>query len=148
MKYNYFAAVAVALVSQANAQWEHAYRFSSGISQSDYERYFTTYTTIAQKMRSFVDSHRQPIDNEPIADPLEAFGAVGKCTTCQGAFHYAQKGLRSDEVQAMIMAAVTDACWLVTDVISYDACSLFIEQAAPSICDNIAELIISPEYSC
>jgi hypothetical protein len=46
------------------------------------------------------------------------------------------------------MKFASDVCWLGFRVIDHDACALFAAQSVPAIFDNLASLLISPEYSC
>lgn len=99
-------------------------------------------------MRSFVDRHRPTQKEEPITDPYEAFGSIAKCSTCEGGFRVAQSKLRDPAIQSLIISTLSNACWLLTDMIAYNSCSLFIEQSTPAIADNLADLLVSPQYSC
>jgi hypothetical protein len=51
-------------------------------------------------------------------------------------------------MQQLIINLGSDVCWFGGQAITHDACALFVEQSAPTIMDNLAALIISPEYSC
>ncbi len=60
----------------------------------------------------------------------------------------AQSKLRDPAIQSLIISTLSNACWLLTDMIAYNSCSLFIEQSTPAIADNLADLLVSPQYSC
>ncbi len=51
-------------------------------------------------------------------------------------------------MQQLVVNGGSDICWLLTSYITHDACALYVLQAAPSILDNLSDLLVSPEYSC
>lgn len=51
-------------------------------------------------------------------------------------------------MQQLVVNGGSDICWLLTSYITHDACALYVLQAAPSIMDNLSDLLVSPEYSC
>lgn len=106
------------------------------------------FANITSNVRSFVDQHRPTISEEPITEPLGAFNAVAKCKACEVGVKKVQSAFLDDFVQNLVVRGFDDVCWLLGSVLTYDACSLYVEQAAPSILENLAGLIVSPEYSC
>ena len=149
MKYQFFAAAVLnaALVSQTNA-WEHAYRWSSGVDQQTYDKHMRMYSWVAGKAIDFFEKRKVEKNQDPITDLPSAMNTILYCEACQGTFKLAQDLFRDSFMQQLIINLGSDVCWFGGQVITHDACALFVVQSAPTIMDSIASLIVSPEYSC
>ncbi len=77
-----------------------------------------------------------------------ATSSILSCEVCQGTLKAAQALLRDDGAQTILMNLLDDVCHFGGNLISLSACQLYIQQSVPSIMDNLASLMVSPEYSC
>ena len=106
------------------------------------------YTWIYDKIQRFVERQMAVKDDSPITDPIAAMNTILTFEACEGGFRLAQSLLRDTFMQNLVMSFGSDVCWLGRRVITHEACSLFVEQSAPAILDNLATFLVSPEYSC
>lgn len=68
----------------------------------------------------------QPSNDEPITDPLLATSAILSCEVCQGTMKAAQALLRDEGAQTILMNLLDDVCHFGGDLISLQACQLYI----------------------
>ncbi len=83
MKYQFFAAAVLnaALVSQTNA-WEHAYRWSSGISQQTYDKHMRMYSWAVGKAIDFFEKRKNEVNQDPVTDLPSAVNTILYCEAC------------------------------------------------------------------
>lgn len=150
MKYQYFGAALIAATSvlQGVRAWDTEFSWSSGMTQEEYKQHMKHYAWVYDKIQQFVERRMPTKEEQQITNPIEAVNTVLTCEACQGGFKLAQSVLRDTFMQNLLISFGSDVCWLGRRVITHEACSLFIEQSAPAIMDNLAAFLVSPEYSC
>ena len=150
MKYQYFGAALIAATNilQETRAWDTEFSWSAGMTQEEYKSHMKTYGWIYDKIAYFIENRMPPKDNTPITDPVQAINTVLTCEACEGGFRIAQMLLRDSFMQNLLIKTGSDLCWLGWKVIMHDACALYVEQSAPTIMENLAAFLISPEYSC